>query len=187
MWPPNGPVTEIGERNHGVATYAQHMLEHDARMARSLQSLRQDHVIERVVGIIRQVRIGVALDDSEPLGHAFVDAFARELYPAAIVRSCLRRVSIAVNLHPRGGASPRVRAAPSRNPRTIANSSGSSSRKASWPLSVSTSANETRAPPALSACTIARESEVGKSQSDVKEMTQNRVGVSLKAFANAPS
>ena len=56
-------------------------------------------------------------------------------------------------------------AAPSRKPRTIANSSGSSSRKASWPLSVTISANETRAPAALSACTMARESEVGNSQS----------------------
>src|SRR5260370_11531873 len=84
-------------------------------------------------------------------------------------------------------ARPRVLAAPSRNPRTMANSSGSSSRKASWPLSVTISAKETRAPPALSACTIARESEVGKSQSDVKEITQNRVGVSLKALASTPS
>src|SRR5258705_135424 len=89
--------------------------------------------------------------------------------------------------HPRAGRRPRALAAPSRNPRTIANNSGSSSRKASWPLSVTISANETRAPPALSACTMARESEVGKSQSDVKEITQNRVGVSLKALASTPS
>src|SRR5262249_12060172 len=83
--------------------------------------------------------------------------------------------------------SPRALAAPSRKPRTMANSSGSSSRKASWPLSVTISANDTRAPPALSACTIARESEVGNSQSEVNEMTQKRVGVSLKALASAPS
>ena len=54
-------------------------------------------------------------------------------------------------------------------------------------LSVTISANETRAPPALSACTMARESDVGKSQSDVKEITQNRVGVSLNAWASTPS
>ena len=69
----------------------------------------------------------------------------------------------------------------------MANSSGSSSRKASWPLSVVISANETRAPAALSACTIARDSEVGNSQSLVKEITQKRVGVPLKALASTPS
>src|SRR5713101_9618054 len=87
----------------------------------------------------------------------------------------------------RDEARPRVLPAPSRNPRTMANSSGSSSRNASWPLSVTISANETRAPPALSACTIARESEVGNSQSEVNEITQNRVGVFLKALATTPS
>ena len=54
-------------------------------------------------------------------------------------------------------------------------SSGTSSRKASWPLSVSISTKETDAPPAFSACTMARESEVGNSQSEVKETTQKRV------------
>ena len=62
----------------------------------------------------------------------------------------------------------------------MANSSGSSSRKASWPLSVLISANETRAPAALSAWTMARDSEVGNSQSLVNEITQNRVGAPRK-------
>src|SRR6185312_10041829 len=82
---------------------------------------------------------------------------------------------------------PRALAAPSRNPRTMANSSGSSSRKASWPLSVTISANDTRAPEALSACTMARDSDVGNSQSEVNEMTQNRVRAPRNAFAAAPS
>ena len=69
----------------------------------------------------------------------------------------------------------------------MANSSGSSSRKASWPLSVVISANETRAPAALSACTVARNSGVGNSQSLVKEMTQNRVGAPRNALAATPS
>src|SRR5205085_8608108 len=88
--------------------------------------------------------------------------------------------------HLRAVGRPRALAAPSRKPRTMANSSGSSSRKASWPLSVTISAKETRAPPALGACTIARESEVGNSQSEVNETTQKRVGVSLKALASTP-
>ena len=45
---------------------------------------------------------------------------------------------------------------------------------------------DTRAPPALSAWTMARESEVGNSQSDVNETTQKRVGVPLKARATEP-
>ena len=68
----------------------------------------------------------------------------------------------------------------------MANSSGSSSRKASWPLSVTISANETRAPPALSACTMARDSAVGNSQSEVNETTQKRVGVLLEGLASTP-
>ena len=54
----------------------------------------------------------------------------------------------------------------SRNAREISKNSGTSSRNASWPRSVSISANDTRAPLALSACTMARDSEVGNSQSD---------------------
>ena len=55
---------------------AQHVLEHDARLPRRLQRLREHHIIEGVVGIIRKVGIGVALDDREPFCHAFVHAFA---------------------------------------------------------------------------------------------------------------
>src|SRR5262249_32158117 len=56
---------------------------------------------------------------------------------------------------------PRRSAQPSRNPRSVAKNSGSSSRKASWPLSVSTSTKLTLAAAALSACTIIRFSDVG--------------------------
>ena len=91
---------------------------------------------------------------------------------SAMVRSRLRRDSMFTCLP---FFRPRALAAPSRKPRTIANSSGSSSRKASWPLSVTISANETRAPEALSACTMARDSGVGNSQSEVNDTTQKRV------------
>src|SRR5205085_4134690 len=89
--------------------------------------------------------------------------------------------------HLRAVGRPRALAAPSRKPRTMARSSGSSSRKASWPLSVTISAKETRALAALSACTMERDSTVGNSQSEVNEMTQNRVGVPLNALASTPS
>src|SRR5262249_17726384 len=71
--------------------------------------------------------------------------------------------------------SPRARAALSRKPVTVANISGSLSRKASWPLSVSISTKLTLAAAAFSAWTTVRLSEVGKSQSEVKDTTQKRV------------
>ena len=52
-------------------------------------------------------------------------------------------------------------------------------------LSVSISANDTRAPPALSACTMARDPAVGNSQSLVNETTQNRVARVREASEHA--
>jgi hypothetical protein len=71
-------------------------------------------------------------------------------------------------------------------PLAAANISGSSSRKASWPLSLSTSTKPTDAAAAFRAWTMARESEVGNSQSDVKEITQKRVADPLNARARLP-
>src|SRR6185295_11537580 len=70
-------------------------------------------------------------------------------------------------------AIPRCSAQPLRKPRRTAKNSGSSSRKASWPLSDSISTKLTLAATAFSAWTIARLSEVGNSQSLVKETRQN--------------
>ena len=78
QWP------KFGKRHDGVPADAQHVLEHHARLAGRLQGLRQDHVVEGVVGIIGEVGIGVALDDGEPLGDAFVDALARQLDAAPV-------------------------------------------------------------------------------------------------------
>ena len=71
-------------------------------------------------------------------------------------------------------------------PRAAENIAGSSSRKASWPLSLSTSTKATGAAAALSAWTIARESRVGNSQSDVNEITQKRVLMPRNALASTP-
>src|SRR3954465_4901068 len=81
---------------------------------------------------------------------------------------------------------PRATPAECRNAREISKNSGTSSRNASWPLSVSISANDTRALEAFSACTMARASEVGNSQSEVNDTTQNRVLVSRNASASTP-
>src|ERR1700730_4921842 len=83
--------------------------------------------------------------------------------------------------------SPRCSAQPVKKPRRVSNSSGSCSRNASCPLSVSISTKLTLAAAAFSARTSSRLSDVGNSQSLVKEMMQKREGVPLKAFANAPA
>ena len=77
-------MAEIRERHDGAPADAQHVLEHHARLPRRLQRLRQDHVVEGVVGIIGEVGVGVALDHRQTLGDAFVDAFARQLDAAAV-------------------------------------------------------------------------------------------------------
>src|SRR6185437_910674 len=82
---------------------------------------------------------------------------------------------------------PRALPADCRKAREMSKNSGTSSRKASCPRSVSISANDTRALEALSACTSARDSEVGNSQSLVNDTTQKRVLMPLNALARTPS
>ena len=169
-------MTEVRERHDGVPADAQHVLENDARTARCLQRLGEDDVIERIIRIVGEVGIGIALDDRKSPRHAVVDALARELdatpVDAAGLRQQCQQLAIAAtdiehlgsgrdhigndqeinapatgcshrlrhgqvaletgeHRHPRAAGRPRALAAPSRKPRTIANSSGSSTRKAS--------------------------------------------------------
>ena len=49
-----------------------------------LQRLRQDDIVERIVGIIDEVGIGVALDDRKAPGYAFVDALLADLDTAPV-------------------------------------------------------------------------------------------------------
>ena len=53
-------------------------------LPRGLQGLRQDDVIERVVGIVAKVGIGVALDHSQTLRDALVHTFPRQLDAAPV-------------------------------------------------------------------------------------------------------
>src|ERR1700722_11001408 len=82
--------------------------------------------------------------------------------------------------------SPRDLPADCRKAREISKNSGTSSRNASWPRSVTISANDTRALAALRACTSARDSGVGNNQSLVNDTTQKRVLMSRKASASTP-
>src|SRR5271165_3020766 len=190
------------------------MLEHGARTPCRLQGLRQNHIIEAVVRIVGEVCVGVALNDRQALGDAVVDALLGKLDAAPVDLALLSQepqqlaVAAANIEHARarrdqfghsekidaagrqrpGDAHeiPRARAAESMKPRVVSINSGTSSRNASWPRSVSISTKETEAPPALRARTMARESTVGNSQSEVKETTQKRVREPLNAFASDP-
>src|SRR5262249_40205631 len=86
-------------------------------------------------------------------------------------------------LHVHRGAPP----SDAMNPPSAAASTGSASRKASWPRSVWISTKLTRAPAAFSARTIAWLSGVGYSQSLVNENRQKRTSRALRnACASTP-
>ena len=59
---PHAPMTEIRKRHDGAPADAQHVLQHDPGLACRLQGLRQDDVVERVVRVVGEVCVGVALD-----------------------------------------------------------------------------------------------------------------------------
>ena len=82
-----------------------------AGLARRLQRLRQDDVVEGVVGIVDEIGVGVALDHREAARDAFVDALAANL-DAARRRRCARRA--AARAARRRRSRRRARASPAR-------------------------------------------------------------------------
>ena len=62
----------------------EHVLKHNARVSRCLQRLRQDDIVEGVVRVVAEVRIGVTLNDGQSLGDALVNALAGQFYTAAV-------------------------------------------------------------------------------------------------------
>ena len=58
---PDRPVAEIRKRHDGAPAHAQHLAENPERVASLLQGLAEDHVIERVIGIILEHFVDVAL------------------------------------------------------------------------------------------------------------------------------
>ena len=89
---PHPPEAEIRERDDGAPADPQQILQHHARLPRRLQRLRQDHIVEGVVGIVDEVGVGVALHHRQPLGDAAVDALARQLDAAAVDAAALQEL-----------------------------------------------------------------------------------------------
>jgi len=81
---PHLPVTEVRERHNRMTSDAEHVLKHNARVSRCLQRLRQDDIVEGVVRVVAEVRIGVTLNDGQSLGDALVNALAGQFYTAAV-------------------------------------------------------------------------------------------------------
>ena len=55
-----------------------------------LLKLLESRVVEGVIGVIRKVGVGVALDHGEALGDALVDAFARQLDATSVDATALQ-------------------------------------------------------------------------------------------------
>ena len=89
---PHLPEAEIRKRDDGAPADPQQIFQHHPRLPRRLQGLRQDHVVEGVVGIVDEVGVGVALHHREPLGDAAVDALARQFDAAAVDAAALEQL-----------------------------------------------------------------------------------------------
>ena len=57
------------------------LVEHLARSVHVLECLAEDDVVEGTVGEVREVRVGVALDDGQPPAHAGLDPVVPDLDP----------------------------------------------------------------------------------------------------------
>ena len=77
-------MSEVREGDDGAPADAQHVLQHDPRTLRRLQGLRENDIVEAVLGIIGEVRVRVALNDGQALGDAVVHAALRQLDAAAV-------------------------------------------------------------------------------------------------------
>src|SRR5262245_66630331 len=73
------PVAEIRKGHNRPTPYAKHVLEYRAGMPGRLKRLRQDHVVKRIVRIVTEIGVGVDLNDSQALRHAFVNALVRSI------------------------------------------------------------------------------------------------------------
>ena len=180
QWPKFGKLTIARSASR------KQLRQHRPRRPHRLQRLGEDGVVEGAVRIFGEVAVGVALKRGQPLdeagGHVVrPDLQAPALHGLVALKQFQQFAGAAAHVeHARAGAHEaqdlaevlphgRVRGAHSpsrsapapRKPAITPSSTGSSSRKASWPLSLSISTKLTRAPAAFSARVTLRLSAVG--------------------------
>ena len=77
-------MPEVGERHDGPPSHAQHLPQHVQRLPRLPQRLAQDHVIERLVRIIGQPLVDIALIRRHAAGDGALHSRTRNLHAARI-------------------------------------------------------------------------------------------------------
>ena len=167
------PEGEIGEADKGGAPDAQQLVEQPIGPLRGLQGLAEDGDIERAIGIIGQIAVGIALNHRKPARHRAFDFFGINLQPARIdllfTGEHIHQLAIAAAdiehahamRHKAGDLGKIGAQAHPTNPFTTRSSAGTSSRKLSCPNGADSSTKLTGAATALSAWTMLRLSAVG--------------------------
>ena len=80
----HAPVGEVGKADERPAADAQQLVEHHVGPRGGLQRLAEDRVVERAVGIVGQVAVGVALDHRQAARDAALDRLGVDLHAAGV-------------------------------------------------------------------------------------------------------
>src|SRR3546814_2452372 len=86
------PYTTLFRSYEGATADPHEILQNRARAARRLQRLAQHDEIEGILGIVREIGVGVALNRRQAVRDAFVDAVHAELDAAAVDLLELREI-----------------------------------------------------------------------------------------------
>ena len=84
MRQPDAVVAEVGEGDDGALAHAEHVTEHLQGMARLLQGLAEDDVIEGLVRVVVEAGFDVALIDGSPAGDRGLDEVRQQFYATGV-------------------------------------------------------------------------------------------------------
>src|SRR5438105_3697384 len=79
-----GPVTEIRECHNRMFSDAQHLAEYFQRRARFLESLAEDHIVERLIGQIRERLFNIAMENRHAAADRLAHFRARDFDPPRV-------------------------------------------------------------------------------------------------------
>ena len=77
-------MAEVGKRDDGAPAHAQHLAQHFERSPGFLQRLAENHVVEGLIGQIRQGFFDVAVENRNAARDRLLDFCAGDLDPARI-------------------------------------------------------------------------------------------------------